>query len=101
MDNVQDDLNRSLMLDGNAVAGILSEIFDFEMTNNPAVCASCGREGEVGGLLAFTQAPGIVLRCPGCESVVMRIVETPRAIYLDMRGVMCLRLDRSSWLPRP
>ena len=94
MDNVQSDVNRTLMLDGNAVAGLLQEIFAVEMTASPAECASCGREGELGTLLAFTQSPGVVLRCPACESVVMRIVQTTKAIYLDARGAVYLRLER-------
>ena len=95
MDATQVDINRSLMLDGNAVAGILNEIFALEMTDNWIECAHCGREGEVGTLLAFTQAPGIVLRCAGCESILIRIVQTPAAIYLDMRGTQFLRLERA------
>lgn len=94
MDNVQTDVNRALMLDGNAVAGLLQEIFAIEMTVSPMECASCGYEGEVGALLAFTQAPGVVLRCPTCENVVMRVVQTTEAIYLDARGTAYLRLER-------
>jgi Zn finger protein HypA/HybF involved in hydrogenase expression len=99
MENVQPeqtDMNRELMLDGNAVAGILQEIFTAEMTASPTECANCGREGELGTLLAFTQAPGVVLRCPACESVMVRIVQTPDAIYLDARGTVHLRLERRS-----
>ena len=58
-------------------------------------CANCGRQGELGTLLAFTQAPGAVLRCPACEQVMIRIVETPDAIYLDARGAVYLRLERA------
>lgn len=88
------DINRELMLDANAVAGLLYGIFGAEMTASPTECAHCGREGEVGTLLAFTQGPGIVLRCSGCENVVLRIVQTPEAIYLDARGAVYLRLSR-------
>lgn len=94
MDNVQSDVNRALMLDGNALAGLLQEIFAVEMTASPTECASCGREGEMGTLLAFTQSPGVILRCPACESVVMRVVQTTKAIYLDARGAAYLRLER-------
>ena len=94
MENEQTDMNRSLMLDGNAVAGLLRDVFALEMTANPAKCAHCGAVGELGTLLAFTQAPGVVLRCPGCEQVIVRIVETAEAIYLDARGAAYLRLDR-------
>ena len=88
------DMNRKLMLDANAAAGLLYEIFGTEMTASPTECAHCGREGEFGTLLAFTQGPGIVLRCPGCENVVIRVVQTPDAIYLDARGTVYLRLAR-------
>jgi hypothetical protein len=88
------DINRELMLDANAAAGLLYEIFGTEMTASPTECAHCGATGEMGGLLAFTQGPGIVLRCTGCENVILRIVQTPEAIYLDARGAVYLRLDR-------
>ncbi|HEX9618012.1 MAG TPA: DUF6510 family protein [Anaerolineales bacterium] len=96
MDNVQIDLNRAMMLDGNAAAGILSEIFTMEMTSCPTQCASCGKQGELGTLLAFMQAPGVVLRCPACENVLIRIVETPDSFYLDARGAVYVRLIRST-----
>jgi hypothetical protein len=94
VENVQADPSRALMLDGNAAAGILHEIFAVEVTASPTECANCGYEGEVGTLLAFTRSPGTVLRCPACEQVVLRIVETPDLIYLDARGAAYLCLER-------
>jgi hypothetical protein len=92
MENAQMDINQMLMLDGNAAAGLLSQIFTMEMTSSPTQCASCGKQGELGTLLAFMQAPGVVLRCPACENVLIRIVETPDSIYLDARGAVYIRL---------
>jgi hypothetical protein len=88
------DIDRQLMLDANAAAGLLYEIFGVEMTASPTECAHCGNEAEMGTLWAFTQGPGIVLRCSTCENVVIRIVQTPEAIYLDARGAVYLRLAR-------
>jgi hypothetical protein len=88
------DVNRTLMTDGNAAAGILDELFSAEMTASPTECAACGREGEIGSLLAFTQAPGLVLRCPSCESVMLRVVHATRSIYLDARGAVYLQISR-------
>lgn len=88
------DMNRQLMLDGNAVGGMMYEVFGAEMTAAPAECANCGAEHQMGALLAFTQAPGIILRCPICESVMVRMVTTPDSIYLDARGVASLRMER-------
>ena len=89
------DINRELMLDANAAAGLLYEIFGVEMTAAPTECANCGNEGEIGTLLAFTHGPGVILRCSACEHVVLRIVQTPDEIILDARGAVYLRLARS------
>ncbi len=94
MQETVNDMNRELMLDANAVAGIFQEIFGVEMTASPTECANCGAEGEIGTLLAFTHTPGIVLRCPACENVVVRITQTPTAYYIDARGAVYLRLAR-------
>jgi hypothetical protein len=90
----QTDADRALLLDGNAVAGVLQALFGVEMTASPTACAHCGRAGALGTLLAFTHAPGLVLRCPACEHVMLRIVETPDAVYLDARGAVYLRMGR-------
>jgi len=94
MPEVTTDINRELMLDANATAGLLREIFGAEMTAAPTECATCGNEAEIGTLLAFVQGPGITLRCSTCENVVLRIVRTDEAIYLDARGAVYLRLAR-------
>ncbi len=88
------DMNTALMVDGNAVAGQLQEIFGRDMTMAVARCAGCASDAEMGALMAFTRGPGVVLRCPACENVMMRIVETPHAIYLDARGAAYLRIER-------
>ncbi len=86
--------DRELMTDGNAVAGMMQEIFGADMTANPAECANCGDVNEVGALLAFTQAPGIVLRCPSCEDVMLRVVQTPRGTYFEARGVARMEMTK-------
>ena len=94
MSDQSDDISRELMVDGNAIAGLLQDVFELDMTASPVECANCGQGNELGALLAFTQSPGAVLRCPACEEVVLRMVETPDAIYLDARGAAHIRLQR-------
>lgn len=79
-------MNDPLMLDANAVSGDLMELFGFEMTAAVHRCAHCGNVGEMGTLLAWTQGPGITLRCPICRDVVVRIVRTPTRSLVDVRG---------------
>ncbi len=85
---------RKLVLDGNSAAAVLQEIFGLEMTDSPAECVHCGNVAEIGTLPMYGQEMGAVLRCSVCENVVMRILETPEAIYLDVRGAVRLRLHR-------
>jgi hypothetical protein len=85
---------REQMLDGNAAAGILQEIFGEEMTASPTECEHCGQEGELGTLLAFAPATGLVLRCPACQGVILRVVQTSNYVYLDARGAVYLKIAR-------
>ena len=75
-----------LVLDGNAVAGTLAEIYGDDMTTVLAECASCGKVDHIGGLVAYVHAPGIVLRCTACSTVMIRIVLTPNRTLVDVRG---------------
>jgi hypothetical protein len=96
MEEMQSDEGEQLTLDGNAIAGLLSEIFGTEITTNPAECVHCGTVSVVGRMLAFGQEMGTVLRCPGCQNVMIRVVETPTALWLDMQGVSYLQLKRAA-----
>lgn len=85
----------ALMLDGNAIGGLLQHLFARDVTTSQTCCDNCGQKGEVGTLLAFTQAPGVVLRCPACKEVMARIVMTAKDLYLDLRGTSYLRIRTS------
>jgi hypothetical protein len=80
----------ALPLDGNAAAGLLSEIFVAEPTTARATCASCGDSGEVGALMLYAAEMGAVLRCTACDAIVLRAVRTPTAVWLDARGAQCI-----------
>lgn len=88
------DMTASLMVDGNAVAGLLMEIFGREMTVAKSECDGCGAEHMMGELHAYVHAPGVVLRCPECDQVVVRIVTSERSYWIDARGAAHLRMAR-------
>jgi hypothetical protein len=79
-------------VDGNALAGPLSEIFTVDSTTATGRCAHCGRTGPLATLQVYGPGPGLVARCPGCEEVMLRLVRTPGAAWLDLRGMVSLRL---------
>ena len=74
-------------LDGNAVGGALSEVFALEVTAAVTTCAGCGAVRPIGALPAYTDAPGLVLRCSSCDRVQVRLVTGRGRHWLDLSGV--------------
>ena len=77
------------MLDGNAVAGLLHDVFGTEMTTATGTCGNCGASAAVGAVHVFRSA-GVVLRCPRCDNVLVKIVERQTQICVDLRGLRAL-----------
>ncbi|MGZ3678010.1 MAG: DUF6510 family protein [Ktedonobacterales bacterium] len=88
--------NEPLPLDGNAAAGMLAEIFPFEMTSAESTCAGCGRAGALGTLLLYGGETGAILRCPNCMRVQLRIMHRYGRVeqyWIDMRGMTALVIN--------
>lgn len=82
-----------LRLDGNAAAGLLSEVFAAEMTTASGTCASCGATNVLGSAHLYAQAPGAVLRCPSCTAVLMCVVRFPDGgLVVDLTGLRRIRM---------
>ena len=79
------------MLDGNAVAGLLQEIFAVEMTTAFGTCDGCGASDAVGATRVYEGA-GIVLRCPHCDNALMKIVKDDARVWIDLRGLRTLEI---------
>jgi hypothetical protein len=84
-----------MTLDGNAIGGLLGEVFAMEMTDALGTCASCGAVNEVGRVHVYIHAPGTVVRCPACEQVLMRIVRGRGRYWVDLSGVRCLEFKEA------
>jgi hypothetical protein len=94
MTDTTEDITHALMLDGNAAAGMLEEIFGADMTVAPTECATCATVSEMGALRVFNQAPGMVMRCPACGEIMLCVVVTPTMVNIDLRGVATVRMRR-------
>jgi hypothetical protein len=81
------------MLDGNAIAGLLGEVFAVDMTTVMGTCGNCGATEPVGAMHVFRGA-GIVLRCPHCDHVMMKIVDSGARMWMDPGGLSMLEISR-------
>jgi Family of unknown function (DUF6510) len=80
------DNGSNVVLDGNAAAGLLQEIFVLDVTTANIQCAACGSTAVVGSLRLYGTPMGAILRCTHCDGVVMRAVHTPHGRWLEMTG---------------
>ena len=77
-------------VDGNALAGELSEVFSQDVTVARLACGGCGAVEQLGADHAYIQAPGMVLRCCHCDHVLMVMVRADDRLRVSLAG--------SSWI---
>lgn len=88
----------ALWLDGNALAGLLREVFGAATTDAPRGCQSCGAVNAIGAHRLY-QGAGAVLRCPACGDLALRIVTLPDRHVLHFTGAWRLEVPRSPASP--
>jgi hypothetical protein len=74
-------------LDGNAIGGLLLEVFGAEMTTATGTCGSCGTASLVAELAVYQRAPGTVARCRTCTAVLMVFVRAHGMTCVDLAGL--------------
>ena len=72
-------------LDGNAIGGLLMEVFGTEMTTAVGTCANCDAVGQVAECAVYMPGLGTVVRCRVCNAVLMAFVQ--------IRGIHCVDLE--------
>ena len=83
------------VLHGNAVAGLLQEIFVLEIPTAQLQCETCSSVDAVGALRLYAAPMGAVLRCIHCDGILMRVAHTPHGRWLEMTGTRYLRFGSS------
>ena len=79
-------------LDGNVLAGPLSEIFRDDMTTATGECASCHDRSVLAVAIVYDIGPGWTVRCHACEHEIMTLVRTPNGFRIDLRGLASLEV---------
>jgi uncharacterized protein DUF6510 len=81
-------------VDGNALAGQLSDLFAFDLTTAIGRCVNCGTSGMLGAAMVYIASPGTVARCPHCGAVLATIVESDDTIWLSLAGVTAIEVAK-------
>jgi uncharacterized protein DUF6510 len=85
-DTQQDDST----LDGNAIGGLMQEIFGAEMTTAVCTCAVCGATSQMAETRVYTRAPGTVMRCRTCTAVLLVVTQRREMNCVDLQGLAAL-----------
>jgi len=88
-------MSDDLHLDGNGVAGLLAEIFGTDATTADRTCASCGASHVIAAHRAYRGA-GVVLRCPSCADVAVRIGTLADRYVVEVRGRLLMQVPHRS-----
>ncbi len=81
-----------LRVDGNAIAGLLREVFAVELSAARVRCAHCGGIAEIGAEPAYAHAPGAVVRCRVCSREILVLVRGGGRYWLSLAGATWLEI---------
>lgn len=74
------------IVDGNALAGALSDVLGPDATTARLRCAGCGSAGYLAVTRVYRSPMGAVARCQGCDTVLVTVVETPTGRRVGFPG---------------
>ena len=77
-------------VDGNALAGPLSEIFSVDMTTASGTCASCGDLSVLATAMVYLKPKTFIVRCHVCDSVLLTIIQSSRETRIELNGMTSL-----------
>ena len=79
-------------VDGNVLAGPLSELFRFDLTTTSGECRHCGDVAVLARAMVYLDPSGYVVRCSSCGEVLLAIVTTAKRTWLDLSGIAGLQI---------
>jgi hypothetical protein len=83
-------------LDGNALAGPLSEMFSADMTMATGRCAGCGDVSPLALAMVYLKPNTFIVRCHICDSVLMTLIQSKTKNRIDLIGLATLAIPRAT-----
>jgi len=79
-------------VDGNVLAGPLSELFRFDLTTTSGECRHCGDTTVLARAMVYLDPSGYVVRCCACGGILLAVVVGPERTWVDLSGVSGLQI---------
>jgi hypothetical protein len=81
-----------MRVDGNVLAGPLSEVFSADMTIATGTCASCGDISPLATSIVYLKPKAFVVRCHVCDAVLMTIIQSSSDTRIALSGMASLTI---------
>lgn len=79
-------------LDGNVLAGPLSQVIMGDVTVARGRCAQCGDVAALAQSVVYASRSRYVARCRRCDGVLLTIIDADGDLRLTMTGITGLRM---------
>ncbi|KAA9134901.1 DUF6510 family protein [Microbacterium caowuchunii] len=81
-------------VDGNALAGLLSEVFVSDASMLVLSCRQCGTAGPLGGTDVEDDGVGAIVRCRHCSRTLLTVLRTGSGVTLSVAALAQLDVPR-------
>jgi hypothetical protein len=79
-------------VDGNILAGPLSEIFSVDMTSATGTCSSCGDSSALASAMVYLKPKSYIVRCHVCDAILLTIQQTDGSTRIRLSGIAGLTI---------
>jgi hypothetical protein len=81
-------------LDGNVLAGPLSDIFNADMTTAICRCEGCGDTSPIATAMVYLKPGAYIARCHVCDTMLLTLIQSSGLNRLDLAGLAGLSIPR-------
>jgi hypothetical protein len=82
-------------LDGNALGGLLQQLFGLDLTDTARTCQSCGATRAAAAHRLY-HGSSMVLRCPACSDVALVVATLPNRRIVHLAGTWRIEFPDSA-----
>lgn len=78
-------------VDGNALAGILSDLFTGDPTTMVGECGPCGAEAVLADAVVELDPAGAIVICRSCTHTLFTVLAAPDGVHWEIAGLRSVR----------